>query len=257
GAGPYFSQLCDKSLPRIPHVKPHFSAVREGQIQALAKGVGCLIAASGIDIKNDDMPPGCCLVKTATAAVASSGGKLVLSCSDKLAKWNVLGLQGKRLTQWTMPVYLTSLVIGRKFSRRVCERALCCRMCGLEAHRERGRKQAALPPLFHIQHPVLMTTSMKFDDGIYTVCAEASKTEGGADFSEARCLIWGPSMPSTEVINCHSGRLLDQMPSNAATEVLLELAAQLRDLPGGERAVEQYHQAKLMVQAYFMKISCN
>jgi hypothetical protein len=64
----------------------------------------------------------------------------LLSCSDKIARWNVLGLQGRRLARRLVPIYLTSVTVGRKFSRLHAERALCCR---LEACRPHRMEQAA------------------------------------------------------------------------------------------------------------------
>jgi hypothetical protein len=58
----------------------------------------------------------------------------LLSCSDKIARWNVLGLQGRRLARRLVPVYLTSVTVGRKFSRLHAERALCCRLVACRPH---------------------------------------------------------------------------------------------------------------------------
>lgn len=54
----------------------------------------------------------------------------VMSCSDKIAKWNALGLQGSLLSARFEPLYLSTITVGRKFSQVHCERALCCRVSG-------------------------------------------------------------------------------------------------------------------------------
>ena len=46
----------------------------------------------------------------------------------RACRWNALGLQGGLLSILVRPLFLSSVVVGRRFSKPHCERALCCRL---------------------------------------------------------------------------------------------------------------------------------
>ena len=48
---------------------------------------------------------------------------LTMSCSDKIARWNVLGAQGSLLSLYTDPIYFKSIIIGSTFNQKHLKRA--------------------------------------------------------------------------------------------------------------------------------------
>ncbi|KAL4222413.1 hypothetical protein ACF0H5_018452 [Mactra antiquata] len=77
------------------------------------------------------------------------GGRLrIMSCSDKICQWNVLGIQGALLSNIIEPVYLQSITLGHLYNAGNLARALCCRL-------QYDKQNIKLPNGYYIQHPDL------------------------------------------------------------------------------------------------------
>jgi hypothetical protein len=137
-------------------------------------------------------PPG-------TTTVWSGRGSLH-TCSDKICRWNCLGLQGSLLAALMvvdldpdpdqqnnqsqppqpMPLYLSTVTVGRKLTAVTCRRAICCRV-GPTDHdtaKRNGSSSSILPgPYLKLHHPTVMGTSVYMDDtGVIDMSSHSSDT---------------------------------------------------------------------------------
>ncbi|NWZ70528.1 DSRAD deaminase, partial [Acrocephalus arundinaceus] len=89
-----------------------------------------------------------------------------MSCSDKILRWNILGLQGALLSHFLEPVYLRSVTLGYLYSQGHLARAICCRM-----ERDGNALKEKLQAPYHINHPEVGRVS------VYDSARQTGKTK--------------------------------------------------------------------------------
>ena len=192
------------------HPRLHFSARHEGQTALLVK-MNNHGSSRTVDCNACPCPGTRAAIFTAPGTAATDTGLgNVMTCSDKIAGWCALGVQGALLSGMLAPVYLSSITIGRKFSLPHCCRALCCR---LQDFHFRSSVEDSVQE-WRTHHPVLLGTQIKLDNGAIETAPDSEGNDSlvGAQFLEKRglcCYVYN--------MGCQLGKGKD---STTACEVL-------------------------------------
>ncbi|KAI1229878.1 hypothetical protein IHE44_0010583 [Lamprotornis superbus] len=156
GDGALFDKSCSDQANEMgqPQHQPLFENPKQGKLRTkVENGEGT------IPVESSDIVP--------TWDGIQHGERLrTMSCSDKILRWNVLGLQGALLSHFLEPVYLRSVTLGYLYSQGHLTRAICCRM-----ERDGNTLKEKLQAPYHINHPEVGRVS------VYDSARQTGKTK--------------------------------------------------------------------------------
>ncbi|NWX09422.1 DSRAD deaminase, partial [Caloenas nicobarica] len=164
-----------------------------------------------------------------------------MSCSDKILRWNVLGLQGALLSHFVEPVYLSSVTLGYLYSQGHLTRAICCRVA-----RDGTALQGNLRAPYRVNHPEVGRVS------VYDSARQTGKTKESsvnwclADGSEVEVLdgtkgkIEGPKLEVSRVSKRKMFALFRQLCAKTGRRDLQQLSVYSE----AKEAAAPYREAK-------------
>ncbi|KAM7420864.1 hypothetical protein PAMA_015191 [Pampus argenteus] len=178
GDGALFDKSCSETGDEIEGHQPLFENAKQGKLRTkVENGEGTIPVESSAIVPTWD-------------GIQHGERLRTMSCSDKILRWNVLGLQGALLTHFLDPIYLKSITLGYLYSHGHLTRAVCCRLA-----RDGEAFTQSLPPPFMLNHPEVGRVS------VYDSTRHTGKTKESS-------VNWSfPDQHSVEVLDGTKGKL--------------------------------------------------
>ena len=157
-----------------------------------------------------------------------------MCCSAKIARWNVIGIQGGLLSLYIEPIYLSSITVGSDFNDSHMRRAVYGRVSTIND----------LPPYYEVKNPSL-----------YKVIHGDDRCEKSHKMSLNWCL-QHPKPSSHELIECLEGNCFSGGTSQLAKRELFKCFISLWDslAPRALRGVDvrhhRYDRVKALAEDY-------
>ncbi|NXL12583.1 DSRAD deaminase, partial [Mesembrinibis cayennensis] len=231
GDGALFDKSCSDQVSVVGQAQhqPLFENPKQGKLRTkVENGEGT------IPVESSDIVP--------TWDGIQHGERLrTMSCSDKILRWNVLGLQGALLSHFVEPVYLSSVTLGYLYSQGHLTRAICCRVA-----RDGNALQEKLQAPYHINHPEVGRVS------VYDSARQTGKTKESsvnwclADESEVEVLdgtkgkVDGPKLEVSRVCKRKMFTLFQQLCAKNNRKDLQKLSV----YSDAKEAATAYQEAK-------------
>ena len=164
---------------------------RDNTVDEIARPQKCSTTRKGWPaLQSDEWCP------IGTSIVGYNKGS-IHSCSDKLCRWNIMGLQGSLLSSLLdEPIFMDTITIGRKFTPCISRRAICCRA------REMPKKRSRLldtnnhdeHSVYRLHHPAIMGTGIYMDDSGTLDMTNNSKFGQDVHFDSQLSWAWWPGL---------------------------------------------------------------
>lgn len=178
GDGALFDKSCSEAGDEVEGHQPLFENAKQGKLRTkVENGEGTIPVESSAIVPTWD-------------GIQHGERLRTMSCSDKILRWNVLGLQGAMLSHFLHPIYLKSITLGYLYSHGHLTRAVCCRLA-----RDGEAFAQSLPPPFKLNHPEVGRVS------VYDSTRHTGKTKESS-------VNWSfPDQHTVEVLDGTKGKL--------------------------------------------------